>query len=76
MTIDERIAALTMNVELLSHDVSELRISVKDLVEHDKVQDRRFARFESIVLRLGASHSERIRDLEKRDSGDETDPEK
>jgi hypothetical protein len=72
MTIDERIAALTVNLELLTHIVSDQGKNIDSLLESEKQQARRFARFESIVLRLGASHSERIRDLEGRAGGDET----
>jgi hypothetical protein len=75
MTIDERIEALTESVELLHHTVTDQRKNIDLLLEHDKVQDRRFARFEAIVLRLGASHSERIRDIEKEVFGGD-EPEK
>jgi hypothetical protein len=46
MTIDERIEALTMSLELISHDIEEIVPMVKDLVRIAEMHERRITRLE------------------------------
>jgi hypothetical protein len=46
MTIDERIEALTMNLELVSHDLEELIPLVKDLVRVAEMHEARITKIE------------------------------
>ncbi|HUB78026.1 MAG TPA: hypothetical protein VMB03_04470 [Bryobacteraceae bacterium] len=60
MTIDERIEALTMNLELASRDIQDLRSSIQQLsalAQHDGENIRALARIAEI-------HQRRLTDLE------------
>lgn len=60
MTIDERIEALTMNSELMSHEIEGLKVSTRDLVTASK-QDGENIR---ALVRLAEIHERRLTDLE------------
>jgi len=73
MNIDERLEALTMNLELASRDIQDLRASVQEL---RAAQQEGFAKTQSIfevvldsirgLERVAASHDHRLDDLENR----------
>jgi chromosome segregation ATPase len=72
MTIDERLErlterheALTMTVEDLTRNVDKLEHAVETLADSQRRAEKRFNRFEAIVLRLGADFAERLRKLEE-----------
>ena len=66
MTIDERLEALTMNLELLSRDVQDLRATVREgFTETRRVFEialDSIKRLENIAV----THEQRLDDLEKR----------
>ena len=64
MTIDERLEALTMNVELISRDVESLRESIGKLAEKS---DNDISRVLGVIEKLASiaeSHERRLDDLE------------
>ena len=60
MTIDERLEALTMNVELISQEVESLRVTVKSL-HATAVQDGENIR---ALARIAEIHEPRLTNLE------------
>ena len=60
MNIDERIQALTMNLELLSHEMEELKVSTRNLVVASQ-QDGENIR---ALARIAEIHERRLTDLE------------
>jgi len=80
MTIDERIEALTMNLELMSHEVEGLRASLETLRASMETQRETAAQqhenIEELIplmrdlVRVAAMHERRITRLE----GQEPDP--
>jgi chaperonin cofactor prefoldin len=65
MTIDERLDRLTERHEALTMTVERLEHVVETLAESQRRAEKRFNRFEAIVLRLGADFAERLRKLEE-----------
>jgi hypothetical protein len=61
MTIDERLEALTMNVELISRDVESLRLAVEGLLKSSQ-QDGENIR---ALARIAEIHERRLGNLEE-----------
>jgi hypothetical protein len=74
MNIDERLErlterheALTLNVELLTRDIGDLKKTVDRLVEAGERTDKRLNLLYDITLHIGADFAERLRRLEEGD---------
>ena len=72
MNIDERLEALTMNLELASRDIQDLRASVQELRAAQQEGFARTLRNFEVVLdsikmlqNIAASHDQRLDNLEK-----------
>lgn len=63
MTIDERLEALTMNLELAFRDIQGLYQGVQELKELARKDGENI----SALARIAHAHQQRIEDLESRD---------
>ena len=64
MNIDERIEALTMNVELISRDVESLRESLRETTEKQSEQIGRVLAIVEKLAGIAESHERRLGHLE------------